>query len=325
VSQILFISFFIALLLFTYMLGLRYMFWRLLGLIPLLFLIASLAFILVKSVKGGPFDHDRQTPEIKRQMEKRYHLDQPIYLQYVRYMKMIFVDFDFGPSMKYRDWSVNDIIAQSFPVSITLGSFALCFALIVGCTMGILSAVRQNTWIDYTTMSFALLGVSIPSFLVGSGLLLFCAFYLKILPPAGWGDFQHIILPGITLGLPYVAYCARLSRAGMLEVVNQDFVRTAKAKGLRGSVIVLRHTLRGGLLPVVSFLGPAAAGILTGSLVVEKIFKVPGLGYHFVQSAFNRDYPLVLGTILLYSVLLIFFNLIVDIAYALLDPRVQLK
>ena len=178
-------------------------------------------------------------------MEQQYNLDKPMWYQYVHYMKMIFIDFDFGPSMKYRNWNVNEIIAQSFPVSVSLGTFALCFALIFGCSMGVLSAVRQNTIIDYTFMSIALLGVSIPSFLIGSGLLLLFAFHWKCLPPAGWGSWQELILPGITLGLPYAAYCARLSRAGMLEVINQDFVRTAKAKGLKGSVVITRHTLRG--------------------------------------------------------------------------------
>lgn len=305
---------------------LRYMFWRLLGLIPLLLIIATLAFFLVRFAPGGPFDSERAIPPaIKQQLEQRYHLDKPLFIQYLMYMQMIFLQGDFGPSMKYRDWTVNDIIAQSLPVSISLGAFALCFALCFGCTMGVISAVRQNTWVDYTFMSFALLGVSIPSFLVGSGLLLYGSLTYKIFPPAGWGTLSYIILPGITLGLPYAAYFARLSRAGMLEIINQDFVRTARAKGLKPYQVITRHTLRGGLLPLVSFLGPATAGILTGSLVVEKIFRVPGIGYHFIQSAFNRDYPLVMGTILLYSSLLIVFNFLVDIAYAFLDPRVKLS
>lgn len=305
---------------------LRTIFFRVLALFPLLWIIATIAFFLVRFAPGGPFDSERSMPPaIKHQLEQRYQLDKPLLSQYWYYMNKIFFHFDFGPSMKYRDWTVNDIIAQSFPVSVSLGSFALCFALLFGCTSGVISAVRQNTWIDYTFMSVAMIGVSIPSFLVGSLLLLYCALKFQFLPPAGWGTWGHLILPGITLGLPYAAYFARLSRAGMLEILHQDFVRTAKAKGLKGYWVVIRHTLRGGLLPVVSFLGPAAAGILTGSLVVEKIFRVPGLGYHFIQSAFNRDYPLVMGTILLYSSLLIIFNLLVDIAYAILDPRVKLR
>ena len=265
---------------------------------------------------------DRALPEaVRANVEAKYHLDEPIARQYLRYLSDV-ARGDFGPSFRYPDRTVNELIGLGLPVSLTLGFCAIGFAVLVGGTAGMLAAVRHNRFVDYLTMSLALGGVSIPNFVLGPLLVLTFALWLGWLPVAGWGTWRHLVLPSITLGAIYTAYVARLSRAGMLEVLLQDFIRTARAKGVREGVVVTRHALPAAVLPVVSYLGPAAAGALTGSVVVETIFSVPGIGRYFVQSALNRDYTMVLGTVVFYSVLLIVFNLIVDCLYAYLDPRV---
>ena len=246
-------------------------------------------------------------------------------------MRQIFLRGDFGPSMKYPDRTVNEILAEGLPVSMILGIQAMAIALLLGLGAGLIAGLRQNTVIDYSVMTAAMIGVSVPSLVMGP--LLIFAFAIKVqwFDAAGWNGFEHGLvghirtsfLPSLTLGLVYAAYVARLTRGGMLEIIRQDYVRTARAKGLSEMVVVLRHTLQGALLPVVSYLGPAFAGMLTGSVVIEKIFNIPGLGTHFVNSAFNRDYPLVLGTIVLYSSLLVVLNLVVDLLYTVLDPRVS--
>jgi oligopeptide transport system permease protein len=232
---------------------------------------------------------------------------------------------DLGPSFRYPDRSVNELLLLGFPVSLTLGLCALTVALTVGGAAGVLAGLGRNSFLDYLTMSFALGGISVPNFVLGPILMLIFALGLGWLPVAGWGTWKHLVLPSVTLGTFYAAYVARLTRAGMLEVIGQDFIRTARAKGLREATVVLRHALPGAILPVVTYLGPASAAVLTGSVVVETIFSIPGIGRYFVNSALNRDYTMVLGTVVFYSLLLLLFNLIVDVLYAYLDPRVQVR
>lgn len=301
---------------------LRYLVGRLLGFPPVLLAIVTGAFFIMRIAPGGPFDMDRALPEqVRANIEARYHLNEPLPRQYLRYLGDV-VRGDLGPSFRYPDRTVNELIALGFPVSMTLGLCALGVAVLIGGTAGIVAAIRHNRFLDYLTMSVALGGVSIPNFVLGPLLILTFALWLGWLPVAGWGTWRHLVMPSLTLGAIYTAYVARLSRAGMLEVIRQDFIRTARARGLREAVVVLRHALPSAVLPVVSYLGPAAAGALTGSVVVETIFGIPGTGRYFVTSALNRDYTMVLGTVVFYSVLLIAFNVIVDCLYAYLDPRV---
>jgi len=295
---------------------------RLSALPAVLLVIVTGSFFLMRLAPGGPFDMDRALPEaVRLNIEAKYHLDEPLPRRYLRYLGDV-VRGDFGPSFRYPDRTVNELIALGFPVSLTLGLCALAFALVVGGAAGVVAGIRHNRWVDHLTMSLALGGVSVPNFVLGPLLILAFALGLGWLPVAGWGSWRHLVLPTITLGVFYTAYVARLSRAGMLEVILQDFVRTARAKGVREAAVVTRHALPNAVLPVVSYLGPAAASALTGSVVVETIFGIPGVGRYFVQSALNRDYTMVLGTVVFYSMLLVAFNLIVDCLYAYLDPRV---
>ncbi|MDZ4803536.1 MAG: ABC transporter permease subunit [Candidatus Eisenbacteria bacterium] len=302
----------------------RFILKRLLWMIPTLWVVATITFFLMRAAPGGPFQAEREIPaDIKANLERKYGLDRPVGEQYLRFLGNA-VRLDFGPSYKNPGRSVREIIASGFPVSLELGAWSLLFALTLGIPIGVLAALNQNKPIDHLSMGAALLGVSIPDFVLGPLLIFVFSLSLYWLPPALWDGPANKILPIITLGSVYVAYIARLTRSGMLEIVRQDFIRTARAKGLSESLIVWRHALRGGLLPVVSFLGPAAARIITGAVVIEKIFAIPGLGRSFVDGAFNRDYTLVMGVVLFYASFLILFNLIVDVAYGLLDPRVRL-
>jgi len=278
---------------------------------------------MMRVAPGGPFSRDRVIPEeVKAAIEARYHLNEPLINQYFRYMKDL-ARGDLGPSFKYKDRSVNEMIAAGLPTTIKLGAYALLFALIVGIPAGCIAALKQNSAADYAAMSVSMIGVSVPSFVVLTALIYFFSVKLKILPVSGWGmSWKQMVNPVVALGLMYSAYIARLSRAGMLEVIRQDYIRTARAKGLYEWLIITRHSLKAGLLPVISFLGPACAAILTGSLVIESISGIPGIGREFVQSALNRDYTMTMGTVILYSVFLIVFNLLVDILYAFLDPRI---
>jgi oligopeptide transport system permease protein len=301
---------------------LRYLAGRLLGLPPVLLVIVTGSFFVMRIAPGGPFDMERALPaEVRANIEARYHLDEPLVRQYLRYLGDV-ARGDLGPSFRYPDRTVTELITLGFPVSLTLGGCALGFAVLLGGAAGILAGVHHNRLVDYLTMTVALGGVSIPNFVLGPLLILVFALWLGWLPVAGWGSWRHLVLPSLTLGVFYMAYVARLSRAGMLEVIFQDFVRTARAKGLGEAVVVLRHALPSAVLPVASYLGPAAAGALTGSVVVETIFGIPGIGRYFVTSALNRDYTMVLGTVIFYSSLLVLFNLVVDLLYAWLDPRV---
>ena len=296
---------------------------RVLELIPTALIIVLGSFALVRLAPGSPFSSEKEIPpEVRRQLDAKYGFDKPLPEQFLRYLGNL-LRGDLGPSTKYPQRSVNEIIADGFPVSLTLAGVALVWSLLVGVTAGIIGAVRQNTIWDHTAMGAALVGISIPSFVLGPLLVLIFALRLHLLPPAGWGDWRHVILPGLTLGTIYAASIARLTRGGMLEVVRSDFIRTARAKGLSERLVIWRHMLRGGLLPVVSYLGPAIASMLTGSVVVEKIFNVPGIGPYFVDAAFNRDYFLVMGIVLLYAFFLLLLNLVVDVAYGFLDPRIE--
>jgi oligopeptide transport system permease protein len=311
---------------------LRFVLGRVFSAVLVIFVVITASFFVMRAAPGGPFDQDRALPEsIRANLEAKYHLDESLGVQYVRQLESIALHGDFGPSMKYPDRSVNEILADGLPVSLVLGVQALLIAVLIGLPAGLLAGLKQNRWPDYVAMTGAMTGVSIPNFVLGPLLILAFAIWLPWFdsanwagPGAGWGPhFRSSFLPSLTLGLYYAAYIARLSRGGMLEVVRQDWMRTARAKGLSEWTVVTRHALKGALIPVVSFLGPAFAGLLTGSVVIEKIFNIPGLGTHFVQSAFNRDYPLVLGTIVLYASLLVVLNLAVDVAYTVLDPRVR--
>ncbi|MCF7953491.1 MAG: ABC transporter permease subunit [Spirochaetales bacterium] len=304
----------------------KYIIRRLLGLIPTLLIIITISFFIIRIAPGGPFDAERALPEqIVQNIEEKYHLDEPLVVQYGRYLFDV-ARGDLGPSYKYQDHDVNFYISQSLPNSMLLGAISLSIALLFGIGSGIVSAIKQNSWVDYFTMSVAVFGISIPLFVIGPVLMYVFAMRLQWLPTSGWITSEHglktLIMPAVTLSFPYFANIARLSRASMLESLRSDHVRTAKAKGLKNSVIIFKHVLKGALLPVVSYLGPAFAGIITGSVVVEQIFRVPGLGKFFVQSSFNRDYTLIMGVVIVYSVILIVMNFLVDIIYSMLDPRI---
>lgn len=301
----------------------RYILKRLLAAIPVLWLVATLTFFLIRLTPGGPFDGDKQLPpEIIANLEAKYHMDEPLIVQYLRYLWML-LQGDLGPSFRYASRTVNEIIWDTFPVSATIGMMGLFFALSIGLLAGMLAASRPNSLYDYLSMFFSMLGICLPSFVIGPLLILVFSMHLNWLPVSGWGDFSQTILPSLTLGIMYAAFFARLSRGGILDILNQDYIRTARAKGLGEATIMIRHTLKGGLLPVVSFIGPAASAMLTGSMVVETVFNIPGLGRFFVQSALNRDYTLVMGCVLFVAVLITFMNLIVDVLYVFMDPKVS--
>jgi len=301
---------------------------RFLSLIPTMFVIITISFFLIRFAPGGPFSGEKNLPEqVIENMLKKYHMDEPLFNQYLRYFGDV-LRGDFGPSLKYKETTVNELIAQTFPNSIILGSIALGLAVFLGIGFGIVSALKQNKWQDYMTMSLAVLGISVPLFVIGPILQVVFALKLKWVPVAGWIGRNWpltLILPVITLAFPYFAYIARLSRASILEVLRSDYVRTARAKGLKESVVIAKHVLKGAMLPIVSYLGPAFAGILTGSLVVESVFAIPGVGRVFVQSALNRDYPLIMGEVVIFGLILVVMNFIVDIVYGLLDPRISYK
>jgi oligopeptide transport system permease protein len=303
---------------------LRYTLRRFLGAIPTLFVIITLAFFMMRAAPGGPFTLDRALPpEIERQILAAYNLDQPLWKQYVDYVSGI-LRGDFGPSFKYQDFTVTELIAQGFPASLKVGGLAILLAIFFGVGFGTYAALRQNSYVDHAVMGLAMTGIAIPNFVMAPILSMIFGLYLGWLPVGGWngGAARNLVLPVIALALPQVAYIARLTRGAMIESLHQNYVRTARAKGLREWLVVMRHALRGGLLPVVSYLGPATAALVTGSVVVETIFGIPGIGRYFVQGALNRDYTLVMGVVIFYAVLIIVLNLIVDLLYGVLDPKV---
>lgn len=299
---------------------------RLLETIPVLFIIVTATFFMVRFVPGGPFDSEKATtPEIRANLEAHYGLDRPLHEQYFKYLKDIVVHGDLGRSTKYASRTVNEIIADKLPTSLELGGLSLAIALVLGLSAGVIAAVKRNTKIDYAVSSVAMTGICVPTFVLGPVLVLIFAIHLGWFSASGWYTWEDRVLPSLTLGIVYAAGIARLTRGGMLEVLNQDYIRTARAKGASETRIIFRHALRGGLLPVVSFLGPAIAGILTGSFVIETIFQIPGLGREFVNSAFNRDYTLVLGTVILYAALIIALNLVVDVVQVWLNPKLKFE
>jgi oligopeptide transport system permease protein len=297
---------------------------RLLQAIPVLFVVITITFFLVRFAPGGPFDSEKSVPEtVKAALEAQYRLDQPLISQYFAYLGDLFQG-DLGPTFKYPGRSVNELIATGFPVTAELGLYAILVAVVIGGTAGVIAALKPNSKQDYISMSAAMIGICMPTFLLGPLLVLVFGIWLEWLPVSGWGDLPgDKILPSVTLGAMYAAYVARLSRGGMLEVLSQDYIRTAHAKGLPNYVVVLKHGLRGGIMPVVAYLGPAFAGILSGSFVIETVFQIHGLGRFYVQAAFNRDYTLILGCTVFLATLIILFNLLSDIVAAYLNPRLR--
>lgn len=306
---------------------LRFIFGRLLQMIPVLLIIATLTFFMIRLAPGGPFDAEKSvSPEIRKALEKHYRMvnadgsPRSLWLQLADYLGNV-AQGDLGPSSKYSSRTVNELIVESFPVSAELALWSLLIALGLGLPAGIIASLRPNTASDYIPSSLAMAGISVPNFVIGPLLVLIFALKLEWVRVSGWDDWMDRILPSITLGVLYAAYIARLTRGGMLEILSQDFIRTARAKGASHLRIVLQHALRGGLVPVVSYLGPAVAGLVTGSFVVESIFQIPGLGRYFVNAAFNRDYTMVLGAVLFYAGLIVLFNLIVDVVLVWMDPK----
>ena len=302
----------------------RFIGYRLLQAIPVILAVITVTFFLVRVAPGGPFDSEKAViPEVQAALEAQYRLDQPLFAQYTAYLADLAAG-ELGPSFKYPGRSVNELIASGLPVTAELGLYALLIAVCIGGLAGVTASLRPNTAQDYMPMSAAMIGICMPSFLLGPILLLVFGIYLDWLPVSGWGDIPgDKLLPSITLGATYAAYVARLSRAGMLEVMHQDYIRTARAKGLPEWRVVTVHALRGAMIPVVAFLGPAFAGLLSGSFVVETIFQVPGLGRFYVQAAFNRDYTMILGTTVFLSTLIVAFNLLSDILAAWINPRLR--
>jgi oligopeptide transport system permease protein len=304
---------------------LRFVIRRLLTAIPTLFLIVTISFFLIHVAPGGPFNQERGIPpEIKANLDRAFHLDEPVWLQYLRYLDNL-VHGDLGPSYILRNFSVGELFRIGLPVSIQLGSAALAFALVVGSVLGVIAALRQNHAADYGVISIATAGSTIPTFVVAPLIQLGFGLGLHLLPIGGWNDgaFLNKIGPVITLALPQLAIVARLMRGSMIEALRSHHIRTARALGLSDFSVVVRHAMRGALLPIVSYAGPAAANLLTGSIIVETIFQIPGVGRYFIEAALNRDYTLVMGTVVMIAVFTILFNLVVDLLYAVIDPRVR--
>lgn len=306
---------------------LRYTLLRVLGAIPTLLLVIVLAFLMVHAAPGGPFDDERVLPaDVEANISRAYHLDEPLPKQFTRYLSGL-VRGDLGPSYRYRDYTVSELIGRSFPLSLQLGALAMVLAVIVGVSAGTIAALRQGTYLDRVVMACSMTGISVPVFVFAPVLVLLFAVKLQWLP-AGWSSATggtRLVLPVITLALPQIAYIARLTRASMIDVLGRDFIRTARAQGLGTMTVVRLHALKPAMLPVLSYMGPAVAAILTGSVVVEEIFGIPGLGQFFVRGALNRDYTLVLGIVVFYATLIIFLNLFVDVLYGVIDPRVRYR
>ena len=295
---------------------------RILISIPVLLAVASITFFLIKLAPGGPFDADKAvSPQVLKNLNEAYNLNASQWQQYLDYMSGV-IRGDFGPSFRYPGRSVTEMITTGLPVTFELAIYSILIALSIGIFSGVLAALKRNTFLDYVPMGIAMIGICVPTFLMGPLLVLIFGINFELLPVSGWGQLPgDKLLPSITLGFAYAAYIARLSRGGMLEILNQDFIRTARAKGLNETQVVTKHAMQGGLIPVVSFLGPAIAGLLAGSFVVETIFQIPGLGRFYVEAAFNRDYTMILGTTIFFSAMIVFFNLMSDLAALWLNPR----
>lgn len=293
--------------------------------IPTLLIIITLSFFMMRLAPGGPFDQERPLPpEIRRNIERAYHLDESLVQQYLRYLGGL-LKADFGPSYRTKDFTVGQLLVEGAPASLKVGGLAVLLATFLGLLAGIVAALRHNSWADYAVMAVAMVGIAIPSFVMAPLLSLIFGVYLAWLPAGGWGGgaVPFLVLPVISLALPQVAQVARLARGAMIEQLSANYVRTARAKGLRERLVLLRHALPGAMLPVVSYLGPMTAALVTGSVVVETIFSIPGIGRYFVQAALNRDYTVVMGVVIVYACLIILLNLIVDLLYGLLDPKVR--
>ena len=303
---------------------LKFLLSRIAQAVPVLLVVVTATFFLVHAAPGGPFSADKAVPpEVIEALEAQYKLDQPVWRQYISYLGDI-LSGDFGPSFKYPGRSVNELIMAGIPITAELAFYAMLVALGIGILSGVGAAMRPNTLQDYAPMTLAMIGICMPSFLLGPLLVLVFGIELEMVPVSGWGDIPgDKILPSITLGTGYAAYIARLSRGGMLEILSQDFIRTARAKGLSESTVIIKHALKGGLIPVIAFLGPAFAGLLAGSFVVETIFQIPGIGRFYVQAAFNRDYTLIQGMTIFLSTLIIIFNLISDLISIWLNPKLR--
>jgi oligopeptide transport system permease protein len=298
---------------------------RLVTILATLFVLGTLTFFLLRIVPGGPFDSDKALPaDVKANVEAKFGLNRPVYVQYFSYLGGI-ARFDFGPSFKYVDRSVSEIIGDTLPTSMELGFYALILSLTLGLPIGILSAYKQNTWVDFSSMFVAVAGISLPSYFVGAILIYIFSLKLGLLPPALWEGWEAKILPTITLGTRPAALIARLTRASLLESIRSDYVRTARAKGVSEASVVLKHALRNSLIPVITLLGPLAAYVLTGTFVIEYIFAIPGMGKYFIDAVTNRDYPLIMGVTMVYGFALVTANLLVDLAYAAVDPRIRIR
>ncbi|MBE3519611.1 MAG: ABC transporter permease [Firmicutes bacterium] len=301
----------------------RYVLRRLVLTLVALWAIVTITFILMMAVPGSPFNSPKLTPTVRKQLERKYGLDKPLWKQYLILLNQL-AHFDFGISIRERGRDVNDIIKERFPASALLGVEALLYAVSLGLTMGVVAALNRGRWPDYVAQVLAIIGASVPNFVVAAFMQWLFAVKLGILPIARWGEFKHTILPAFCLGFGTLATMTRMMRSSTLEVINQDYVRTAKAKGLSSAEITWRHIIRNSILPIVTILGPLTAAITTGTFVVERIFGVPGLGRFYVDSIYNRDYPLIMGTTIFYAILLLFLNFLVDIAYGFIDPRIRL-
>jgi len=304
---------------------LKFILRRVIETIPVLFMVATLTFFMLRLAPGGPFDGEKKvSPEIERNLMAHYGLDKPLIVQFGNYLKNL-LRGDLGPSFKYPNRTVNELIGEALPVSMELGFYSLSIAMLIGILIGVAASIRPNTWSDYLPSGLAMVGICLPTFVLGPILILVLALHFELFSATGWEYPRDRVLPALTLGGYYAAYVSRLTRGGMLEIMTQDFIRTARAKGVGEVRILFRHAMRGGLLPVISFLGPATAGLISGSFVIETIFNIPGLGRFFVTSAFNRDYTMVLGTVLFYATLIIVLNTLVDIVQVWLNPRLKLE
>jgi len=302
---------------------LRFILYRALQAIPTIWVIVTITFFLIMTAPGDPFSAERDMrEETRQQLEAHYGLDKPLFTQYIFYLKHL-VTLDLGLSFKQEGREINEIIAESFPVSLELGLLALTVALIVGIPAGVIAAAKQNTLLDYAPMSMAMVGICMPTFVIGPILGLVFGVWIGWFNVAGWFSLEDRVLPAVTLGMAYAAYIARLTRAGMLETLSLDYIRTARAKGLEEKSIIIKHALRGGIMPVISYLGPAMAGMISGSFVVETVFQIPGLGRHFIDGALNRDYFMILGTTIFYATLIVGANLLMDLSQTLLDPKLR--
>ncbi len=303
---------------------LGYFFKRILHGLPVILVVATLTFLILRLVPGGPFDRDKKLPpEIIANIEAKYHLDKPVVQQYLLYLGQV-VKGDLGPSYKYVGRNVSDILKETFPVSLTLGLCSVLVTLLLGIPAGVIAVMGRDTWIDRSCILLATLGISLPSFVIGTLLILVFSHQLHWLPPALWEGPRHILMPAFALGAGFAGYVARLTRSTLLEVMEQDFIRTARAKGLRESTIILKHALINAASPVVSVMGPLTAGLVVGSFVIEYLFSIPGMGNYFITAVTNRDYPLIMGVTLVYAVLIVLANILVDLVYLKLDPRVKL-